>query len=158
MSDVCLHGFGPSVYTWAARLALQVKGVAFRHDEITPFDPVDADRLARLHPFGRVPVLAHQGRLIYETAAEAEIAYACMAHITDYDVWHETEEPVTVEAVMKIAQSNVANAKKAIAAFVQRIDTNKTRPAHDNLKFALTTQPNAVPDDVRQRLNASVGK
>jgi len=48
-------------------------------------------------------------------AAEAEIAYACMAHVTDYDVWHESEEPVTVEMVIRVLSANTRLAQKTIA-------------------------------------------
>jgi 5'-methylthioadenosine phosphorylase len=47
-------------------------------------------------------------------AAEAEIAYACMAHVTDYDVWHESEDPVTVESVIRVLSANAQLAKAAI--------------------------------------------
>jgi 5'-methylthioadenosine phosphorylase len=48
-------------------------------------------------------------------AREAEICYATMAHVTDYDVWHENESPVTVEMVIKILNQNTELAQKAIA-------------------------------------------
>jgi 5'-methylthioadenosine phosphorylase len=48
-------------------------------------------------------------------AAEAEIAYACMAHVTDYDVWHESEEPVTVEMVIRTLSANTRLAQETIA-------------------------------------------
>jgi 5'-methylthioadenosine phosphorylase len=47
-------------------------------------------------------------------AAEAEIAYACMAHVTDYDVWHDSEEPVTVESVIRVLSANTKLAQEAI--------------------------------------------
>jgi len=50
-----------------------------------------------------------------QLAREAEMSYACMALVTDYDVWHESEEPVTVDMVVKIMQSNAAVAKAAVA-------------------------------------------
>ena len=48
-------------------------------------------------------------------AREAEMCYAVMAHVTDYDVWHETEEPVSVEMVIKTSQKNLATAQRAIS-------------------------------------------
>jgi 5'-methylthioadenosine phosphorylase len=53
-------------------------------------------------------------------AAEAEIAYACMAHVTDYDVWHQTEEPVSVELVIRTLSKNTSLAKRAISLLVRR--------------------------------------
>lgn len=52
-------------------------------------------------------------------AAEAEIAYACMAHVTDYDVWHETEEAVTAEKVIQILSNNLKIAQRAIKILVE---------------------------------------
>jgi 5'-methylthioadenosine phosphorylase len=49
-----------------------------------------------------------------QLAREAEICYACMAHVTDYDVWHASEETVTVEAVIKNLLANAEVAKQAI--------------------------------------------
>lgn len=69
MTGVVLHGFDPSVYTWAARLALGWKGAAFEFAEVNPFDPAQAEALPALHPLGRVPVLEHKGARIFETAA-----------------------------------------------------------------------------------------
>jgi glutathione S-transferase len=64
-----LHGYRPSVYTRAARLALVEKGVAFEEAEIDPFaSEPSADYLA-LHPFNRVPTLVHDGFVLYETGA-----------------------------------------------------------------------------------------
>lgn len=64
-----LHGYHYSVYVRIARLALAEKGVAYDRVEVNPFAPdVPASHLA-LHPFGRVPVLVHDGFSLYETAA-----------------------------------------------------------------------------------------
>ena len=61
-------------------------------------------------------------------AAEAEIAYSCMAHVTDYDVWHETEEAVTAELVFQILSQNLEIAQQAIADFkMTGIDTMRQR-------------------------------
>lgn len=65
-----LLGFGPSVYTRVIRLVLAEKALAYRYREHDPFaDAPSAD--ARLHPFGRVPLLVHDGFTLYETAAIA---------------------------------------------------------------------------------------
>lgn len=66
-----LHGFGPSVYTRVVRLVLAEKGLDHAYTEVNPFDPA-LDRAYRaLHPFARVPVLDHDGFVLYETAAIA---------------------------------------------------------------------------------------
>jgi glutathione S-transferase len=69
MGEVTLHGYVYSVYTRIARAALVAKGVAHRLNGIDPFSDADAARLAPLHPFGRVPVLEHDGFRVFETVA-----------------------------------------------------------------------------------------
>lgn len=70
MSDPILYGLSRSVYTRIARLALEEKGVRYTLDEVEIFAPagVPAEHLAR-QPFGRIPVLAHDGFMLYETGA-----------------------------------------------------------------------------------------
>lgn len=70
-TSVTLFGFRHSVYQRVVRIVLQEKRVAFRVQEVNPFDPVEAERLRDLHPFGRVPVLRHGPFDIYETSAIA---------------------------------------------------------------------------------------
>lgn len=67
--SVTLHGYEHSVYSWIARLTLRERGVGFDWVEVDPFAPdVPAAYLA-LHPFRRVPVLVHDGFVLYETSA-----------------------------------------------------------------------------------------
>ncbi|WP_247389280.1 MULTISPECIES: glutathione S-transferase family protein [unclassified Bradyrhizobium] len=64
-----LHGYQYSVYSWIARLALHEKGVAYDWVEVNPFaENFPASYLA-MHPFKRVPVLVHDGLVVYETGA-----------------------------------------------------------------------------------------
>lgn len=91
-------------------------------------------------------------------AAEAEIAYACMAHITDYDVWHEEEEPVTVDRVIQTLRGNTQLAQKALAHLLQTYDDwAGDFPAHHTLKDALITDPAAIPAETKARLAPIVG-
>jgi len=69
VSQLTLTGYHLSVYTRAARMALVAKGVVFAEEECDPFDAASAGRLRALHPFGRVPVLEHDGFRVYETQA-----------------------------------------------------------------------------------------
>lgn len=92
-------------------------------------------------------------------AREAEIAYACMAHITDYDVWHETEEPVTVEAVIRILMQNTEMAQDAIRRLVERMDEwAGDFPAHDALQNAIITDRDRIPAQVKEDLAPLVDK
>lgn len=92
-------------------------------------------------------------------AREAEMAYACMAHVTDYDVWHEAEEPVTVEMVIRILQQNTAVAQDAIRLMVQAYDEWAAEwPVHSALSDALITDPNRIPKQMLEELSPIVGR
>ena len=70
MAALDLYGLERSVYTRIARLALEEKGVPYALHEVEIFGPggVPPEQLAR-HPFGRIPALAHDGFVLYETGA-----------------------------------------------------------------------------------------
>lgn len=89
-------------------------------------------------------------------AREAEIAFAVMAHVTDFDVWHESEEAVTVEMVIRTLNENVALAKQAI----ERIAAAELPPsdAHTALASAIITQPGVVPAALKRDLAPLIGK
>ena len=92
-------------------------------------------------------------------ALEAEIAYAVMAHVTDYDVWHETEEPVTVETVIRILQRNTALAQRAIDHLARTMDDwAGDFPAHHALQDAIITDRDEISAGVREELAPLVGK
>lgn len=85
-------------------------------------------------------------------AREAELCYATLALVTDYDCWHETEEAVTVEAVLGTLHRNVALAKQilrsAMPSFANPIDC----PCHRSLDDAILTAPKRIPTAVRKKL------
>lgn len=89
-------------------------------------------------------------------AREAEIAYATMAHITDYDVWHD--EPVNVEMVVQTMHHNLDTAQKAVAAAVERIDENAAYEAHTALNFAIMTDAKAYDPAVLERLRPIIAR
>lgn len=86
-------------------------------------------------------------------AAEAEIAYACMAHVTDYDVWHESEQPVTVEMVVRIVNQNTSLAQRAIALLTERMASwAGDYPVHHALRDAILSDRSQIPAGVKQEL------
>lgn len=91
-------------------------------------------------------------------AREAEICYATIALVTDYDCWHESEEVVTVEAVVAILEKNVELAKRIIRQCVASIQGQRTCPCAGALKGAVITSPGAVSQKVRRRLKLLIGK
>ena len=91
-------------------------------------------------------------------AREAEIPYATLALATDYDCWHQTEEDVTVDAVVAVLKQNVVNAQKIISQAVPKLRIDPASPAHDALRYAILTHKEGVPAAVRERLHLLVGK
>ncbi|MEA3459393.1 MAG: S-methyl-5'-thioadenosine phosphorylase, partial [Chloroflexota bacterium] len=74
-----------------------------------------------------------------QLAREAEICYAAMAHVTDYDVWHETEEPVTVEMVIQNLLANAKVAKEAIRYLMPTIPGERACKCAIALQNAIIT-------------------
>ncbi|HOU24602.1 MAG: S-methyl-5'-thioadenosine phosphorylase [Chloroflexi bacterium ADurb.Bin180] len=93
-------------------------------------------------------------------AREAEICYAAMAHVTDYDVWHETEEPVTVAMLIENLQANAAVTKRAVqylAPMVQALHERSCKCA-SALSTALITDRASIPAALKQDLALLLGK
>jgi len=92
-------------------------------------------------------------------ALEAEIAYACMAHVTDFDVWHDEEDPVTVEQVIRILLGNTSLAQNAISHLVAVMDSWAGNfQAHHALNDALITDRALIPQETKERLAPIVSK
>jgi 5'-methylthioadenosine phosphorylase len=86
-------------------------------------------------------------------AKEAEIAYATMAMVTDYDCWHPDHDSVTVELVIQNLQRNASNAQKVIQAAVAKIAAQQPgSDSHDALKSAIITPLAQVPATTKTKL------
>ena len=86
-------------------------------------------------------------------AREAEIAYATLALVTDYDCWHPDHDSVTVEIVIANLQRNAVNAQKVIQETVKRLGQNPPESAaHSALKYALLTPLDKVPATTKDKL------
>jgi len=91
-------------------------------------------------------------------AREAEMDYASMAHITDYDSWHEEEEVVTSNMVIQTLGENIKVVQKALAVVIQNIDADKVMPAHTTLDTALATSRDAMDTAVIEKLRPIVAR
>jgi 5'-methylthioadenosine phosphorylase len=92
-------------------------------------------------------------------AREAEMCYAVMAHVTDYDVWHESEEPVTVAMVVRTLNANLDLAQRAIIDLIPRlVATGRQCACQDSLSAAILTDRTKVTPELKQRLGLLVGK
>jgi 5'-methylthioadenosine phosphorylase len=91
-------------------------------------------------------------------AREAELCYAVMAHVTDYDVWHISEEPVTVDKVIEILNRNTQAAQQAVRYLGRALPLERSCGCGSALATALITHKQAIPDETRQRLGLLVDK
>jgi 5'-methylthioadenosine phosphorylase len=92
-------------------------------------------------------------------AREAEIAYATLALVTDYDCWHSDHDSVTVEMVIANLQRNAVNAQKVIQETVRRLSQNPpSSDAHSALKYAILTNLKKVPAVTTQKLGLLLQK
>ena len=85
-------------------------------------------------------------------AREAEIAFATMAMITDYDCWKVEEEPVSAQTVFKHLTANAKAAKKVLAEVIPRIPTEPNWPEHSSLDNALVTERKLWPKRTAENL------
>jgi len=86
-------------------------------------------------------------------AAEAQMAYACMAHVTDYDVWHESEDDVTVEMVVATINNNIILAQETISRLVLTMNEWAGEYAvHNSLQYAVMTEKGLIETAVSDNL------
>jgi 5'-methylthioadenosine phosphorylase len=93
-----------------------------------------------------------------QLAREAEMSYAVMAHVTDYDVWHESETPVTVEMVIQTLLRNASVAKQAVVNAIRLLADAPASPHASAMRDALISNKSTVRADVVERLRPIVGK
>jgi 5'-methylthioadenosine phosphorylase len=91
-------------------------------------------------------------------AREAEICYASIACVTDYDSWHETNEPVSVEAILTTMHQNIENAKKTIKLAAARVPRKRECACASALGLALVTNPALIPNEQKEKLDLLIGK
>jgi 5'-methylthioadenosine phosphorylase len=91
-------------------------------------------------------------------AREAEICYATMAHVTDYDVWRVSEAPVTVEMVIQTLNKNTAIAQEAVRILARQLKHERNCDCEHALATALITRKNVIPAETRQKLDLLVHK
>jgi len=85
-------------------------------------------------------------------AREAGMCYITMAHVTDYDVWHVSEKPVSVEMVLNISKNNTINAQKAIQKLIEILPPVSHCECWDSLKNAVLTDNSRIPQETYENL------
>jgi 5'-methylthioadenosine phosphorylase len=91
-------------------------------------------------------------------AREAEICYATLALVTDYDCWHPDHDSVTVDLIIANLMQNAATAQKTIAEAVGRLTGPRTCACKDALATAIITRPEHVPEQTKRELAPIVGR
>lgn len=91
-------------------------------------------------------------------AREAEMCYAVMAHVTDYDVWHVSEAPVTVEMIVQTLNRNTQTAQDAIRRLVKSLPETRPCACGSALANAIITNPAAIPPKTRKKLDLLIRK
>jgi 5'-methylthioadenosine phosphorylase len=92
-------------------------------------------------------------------AREAEICYATMALVTDYDCWHETHDDVTVETVLAYLAKNAETAQKILRnSIVPAANRQRDCACTSALQYGIITQRHAIPEQVKRDLAPIIGK
>ena len=91
-------------------------------------------------------------------AREAEICYASIACVSDYDSWHEGKEPVTVDVILDIQHKNIDTVKKIIKLAVTRIPEERRCGCATALETAFVTAPELIPSEQKEKLGLLIGK
>jgi 5'-methylthioadenosine phosphorylase len=91
-------------------------------------------------------------------AREAEICYATLALVTDYDCWHPDHDSVTVDLIIANLVQNAVTARKTIAQAVSRIEGPRTCACKDALATAIITRPEHIPAKVKHELEPIIGR
>lgn len=91
-------------------------------------------------------------------AREAEMCYASMAHVTDYDCWHQSEETVSVEMVVRTLNQNKKIAQESIYHLIQELPDEIECNCDSALENALITNPEYIPVETRNNLDWIIGK
>lgn len=91
-------------------------------------------------------------------AREAELAYALLAMGTDYDCWHETEEDVSIDAVLRVMRQNAERANAIVRRVAETLPERIDCPCLHAARYAIITAPEVIPDRARARLRVLWGR
>jgi 5'-methylthioadenosine phosphorylase len=91
-------------------------------------------------------------------AREAEICYATLAAVTDFDCWHPEFETITIDMVIKNLQKNIENAKKIISLLIHKLPVGRNCLCKDALRYAIVTDKKLIPAGTKEDLKIIIGK
>jgi 5'-methylthioadenosine phosphorylase len=113
---------------------------------------------SRLHQSWGADVIGMTALPEAKLAREAEICYAVIACSTDYDCWHESLEPVSVEMIISTLQRNMELSKKIIRLAVGRMPATRDCLCASAIQGAIVTDPALIPAAQRKKLDLIIGK
>jgi 5'-methylthioadenosine phosphorylase len=91
-------------------------------------------------------------------AREAEICYATLAMVTDYDCWHEAHDDVTIDQIVAVLHQNAENAARVVKAAVAAMPKERNCACASALQYAILTQREAIPTAAKERLGLLLDK
>ena len=91
-------------------------------------------------------------------AREAEICYAIIAGVTDYDSWHEDSEPLVIEVLINTLRQNIDTIKRIIKLAITRIPQKRDCDCATALATAIVTSHKAIPPEQKKKLDLLIGK
>jgi len=113
---------------------------------------------SRLHRSWGADIIGMTALPEAKLAREAEICYAVISCVSDYDSWHEEKEPVTVDVILDTLHKNIDTAKRIIKLAVTRIPEKRTCECATALATAIVTAPEAIPAEQKAKLKLLIGK
>jgi 5'-methylthioadenosine phosphorylase len=154
------HPFCGELSTIAADSAAAVGATVHRGGTYVNMEGPQFSTLAesRLYRSWGMDVIGMTNLQEAKLAREAEMCYATLALVTDYDCWHPDHDSVTVDLIIANLTQNAVTAQKAIADAVGRIPGVRTCPCKDALATALITRPDCVPAQTKKDLAPIIGK
>jgi 5'-methylthioadenosine phosphorylase len=150
----------PDLAGWAFEAARAVGARTHRGGTYVVIDgPMFSTRAeSKLYRSWGVDVIGMTNLPEAKLAREAEMSYATIALATDYDCWHESEEDVSVEAVVALLKQNVTLAKAIVKRTAEMIPAGARSRYRDAARHAIMTAPEAIPAEARRRLAPLYGK
>ena len=154
----------PTCDALGARLRAAANGLGLPHHDggtlMVMEGPAFSTRAeSRMHRQLGVDLIGMTAMPEAKLAREAELCYATIALATDYDCWHESEEDVTVGAVIAVMRKNVASARELIRAVASEAPgAERACPCATALEHAIVTERSAIPAETKRRMKPIFGR
>lgn len=152
--------FCPALRQVLIRSATDVGATVHDHGTLVVMEgPAFSSRAeSRLHASWGADIIGMTALPEAKLAREAEICYAVLGCVTDYDSWQERREAVTVQTVLRTLNQNVESAKKIVRLTVGRLGRDRDCECRTALESAIVTAPEVIPSPIKAQLKLIIGK